>query len=177
LKGVVSTIFSSVSMVELPGISELGHDIQWVGISSLIFIVLAVLVYKVRNYFTVKQTEEISPTWGCGYGTPNASMQYTGKSFSKAMAKLLSFMVPEKKKYQELKTAEIFPAKRTHSTSYSDFFERIFIDTGIRWLQNFLNRFQFIQNGKLQRYILYGLFFIIAIFIGLVISLVHGIFS
>jgi hydrogenase-4 component B len=177
LKKVVSLSFPLDQPFEMLGINEMGHNIQWVGLSSLLFIALAGTVYAIRNYLTKIQTEEMSPTWGCGYATPNARMQYTGKSFSKAMAKLLSFIVPEKKKYLELKTAEIFPAKRTHSTSYSDFFERIFIDTGIRWLQNFLNRFQFIQNGKLQRYILFGLFFIIAIFIGLVISLVHGIFS
>lgn len=177
IKEVVSTTFNSVQADQVQSMEVIGKTVQWVGICSLLFIALVALVYSLRRYFTSKQPEVINSTWGCGYGAPNSSMQYTGKSFSKAMAKLLSFIVPEKKKYQELNAKELFPSKRSHSTTYSDFFERVFIDNGVRWLQNFLNRFQFIQNGKLQRYILFGLFFIIIILIGLVISLVHGIFN
>ena len=177
LSTVVAAAFPRFQAMPLAEIEAITSIIQWVGWYSLLFIILILGVYAIRKLITKKQTETIHATWGCGYVAPNAAMQYTGKSFSKTLAKLLYFFVPEKKKYQELRSYEIFPAKRNHSTYYSDFFEQVIIDNLIQYLLNFMNFFQFIQNGKLQRYILYGLFFIIAILLGLAFTLVYGIFS
>ena len=93
-------------------------------------------------------------------------MQYTGKSFSKTLGKLLGFIVTEKKKFNELTTQEIFPKTRTHSSHYIDFFEHNIIHRITDRLLHSLNYFQFIQNGKTQMYVLYGVFFIIIVFLG-----------
>ena len=37
-------------------------------------------------------------TWGCGYTIPSSRMQYTGKSYSKSLGKLLNFIVLGKEK-------------------------------------------------------------------------------
>ena len=43
---------------------------------------------------------QTAPTWGCGYVAPNPVMQYTGKSFSKSLAKLFGFITMEEKEIQ-----------------------------------------------------------------------------
>jgi hypothetical protein len=116
--------------------------------------------------------EKFNSTWGCGYINPNVKMQYTGKSFSKPLAKLLSFVVIEKKKYKEISGNEVFPLERNYSSHYVDFFESNIIKKVVDKIVYAANYFQFIQNGKIQAYVLYGIFFIIIIFLGTVINII-----
>ncbi len=115
--------------------------------------------------------EEISSTWGCGYSMPNTRMQYTGKSFSKSFGKLLSFILIEKKGYNEIERDETFPSERKYNSFYLDFFETRIINPMLQVIAKFINIFQFVQNGKTQAYVLYGILFIITIFIGTILNL------
>ena len=147
-------------------------SISSIGKFSLLFIVLIIVVYIVRNYFSKKHKVSIGSTWGCGYPAPNTRMQYTGKSLSKSLGKLLGFVVMEKKKYQEIAIDEIFPHPRKHSSHYNDFFEKVFINPVVDRLIYAMNYFRFIQNGRIQMYMLYGIFFIVLIFLGTVFNLI-----
>ena len=147
-------------------------SISSIGKFSLLFIVLIIVVYIVRNYFSKKHIVSIGSTWGCGYPAPNTRMQYTGKSLSKSLGKLLGFVVMEKKKYQEIAIDEIFPHPRKHSSHYNDFFEKVFINPVVDRLIYAMNYFRFIQNGRIQMYMLYGIFFIVLIFLGTVFNLI-----
>ncbi len=146
------------------------HSVSSIGEFSFMFIVLLFIVYMVRNSFTRKRPAATGLTWGCGYTAPSIRMQYTGKSFSKSLGKLLNFIILEKRKYKEIEAGEIFPAKRTHSSHYNDFFAARIFDSIIDRILHFMNYFQFIQNGKIQLYILYGAFFILLIFLGTIFN-------
>lgn len=142
------------------------NSISSIGKFSMLFILLLLVIYAVRKSLSRTRQISTSTTWGCGYAAPNARMQYTGKSFSKSLGKLLNFIILEKKKYKEISAGEIFPAERKHSSHYNDFFvTRIFNGIVDRLLYS-MNYFQFIQNGKIQMYILYGIFFIVVVFLG-----------
>jgi hypothetical protein len=137
-----------------------------IGLYALIFIGLSLLIYFIRVQVSARRPVETGPTWGCGYIAPDARMQYTGKSFSKSMGKLLDFIVLENKRYREIPVSQVFPETRKHSSHYIDFFEiRIFNRITERIVFS-MNYFKFIQNGKTQAYVLYGLFFILIIFLG-----------
>ena len=92
-------------------------------------------------------------------------MQYTGKSFSKSFGKVLNFMLIEKKGYKEIERTETFPVSRKYRSFYLDFIETQIINPFISLLTRFVNLFQFIQNGKIQAYVIYGIVFILVIFI------------
>ncbi len=111
-------------------------------------------------------------TWGCGYVAPNSRMQYTGKSFSKPLGKILNFLLIEKKHFEELTPGEIFPKKRSYFSHYHDFFETNLIDRITQRLIYSANYFSFIQNGRIQSYVLYGIIFILAMFILTVFNIV-----
>ena len=162
---VISTNNISVPVSLLKSISAIGKF-------SLLFIALLTLIYLIRKSLTGKHPIAAERTWGCGYPAPSVRMQYTGKSFSKSLGKLLNFIVIEKKKYKEIAADEVFPATRKHSSHYNDFFVTRIFDGIIDKLLYTLNFFQFIQNGKLQLYILYGVFFIVLIFLGTVFKLI-----
>ncbi|MCQ2374429.1 MAG: hypothetical protein MJ069_00795 [Salinivirgaceae bacterium] len=136
-----------------------------IGRYSLLFLGIIGVVLAIRFWLTSRQPSSVGPTWGCGYLAPKSSIQYTGKSYSKTLGKLLGGVLVEKKEYDELVEGEVFPKERQYVSHYSDFFEiRIFNGILTKWVE-LLNKFQFIQNGQLQQYILYGLGFVIAVLI------------
>ena len=131
---------------------------------SLLFIGLTALVYFIRVKILKDRTQPFLATWGCGYSSPTTRMQYTGRSFAKSLAKLFGYLTIEKKKYHEIESTHIFPSIRSYQSTYTEFIETRIIDRINTRLVGFMNYFTFIHKGQTQRYILYGLFFIISLF-------------
>ncbi|OFX84200.1 MAG: hypothetical protein A2W99_00290 [Bacteroidetes bacterium GWF2_33_16] len=169
---IIIASFPKFAINNIDTLNPFIHSLSTVGIYAAVFLILIVLVYFIRSLFMNKNLTQKSPTWGCGYVAPRASMQYTGKSYSKTLGKLLGFIVTEKKKYTELESNEVFPEKRTHSAYYTDFFESRIIEKITNQIQYFMNLFQFVQNGSTQMYIIYGLFFIVLIFLGTLFNII-----
>jgi formate hydrogenlyase subunit 3/multisubunit Na+/H+ antiporter MnhD subunit len=153
-----------------PNLKSYFEVLSNISLISLSFILIIVVIYLLRFFLTRKSEKTYSSTWGCAYVAPNTKMQYTGKSFSKTLGKLTSFMVVEEKTYDEIATPEIFPNNRSYKSFYSDLFELKIINPAIKQLKNFINLFQFVQNGKIQAYVIYGIVFILAIFLGTILN-------
>ncbi len=160
-------------------VSSMAGNINWQGYSgsvgninlySLLFIGVILLIWIARSRFVVNKKQEVGPTWGCGYVAPNSRMQYTGKSYSKSLGKMFSFIVYEEKKYNELEKGEIFPQSRKYQSYYLDFFENRLLNFITHHLVYMANYFKFIQNGRVQSYVWYGIVFMLAIFLMTVIN-------
>ena len=132
---------------------------------SLLFVSVTILIWIIRTKFIVHKRQIIRPTWGCGYVAPNSKMQYTGKSYSKSLGKIFSFLLVEEKKYNELGKGEFFPQSRKYQSLYLDFFEHRFLNFITHRLIYAANYFKFIQNGRVQSYVWYGIVFMISIFL------------
>jgi len=158
--------FCSTSIVFNPSVFiNYSTTLANISIYSAMFIGIIFISWGIRSYIIKHTTQTTGATWGCGYIAPTAKIQYTGKSFSKPLAKIFYFLLIEKKKYTELKRGEIFPKNRMYSSYYFDFFEHHVIDPIINRLMYTINYFKFIQNGRIQSYVLYGIVFIIAILV------------
>jgi hydrogenase-4 component B len=144
-----------------------------ISLATILFLGVTGLMFLVRYILIGGKKKIYSSTWGCGYQAPNVHMQYTGKSFSKSFGKLLNYLLIEKKGYTEIEKSETFPVTRKYRSFYLDFFENRMIDPVILLINRFINMFQFIQNGRIQAYVIYGIVFILAIFIGTVLNLWH----
>lgn len=168
---VSDLIPSSTSIKETVAASSL-NSISAIGESAILFLLLLILIYFIRTRFIQKHPVTENSTWGCGYAVSSSKMQYTGKSYSKSLGKLLNFVVLEKKKYKEIQANEIFPAERKHSSHYNDFFVTKIFNGIVSRLLYSMNFFQFIQNGKIQMYILYGIFFIVLVFLGTIFKII-----
>jgi len=139
---------------------------------SLIFIVVILLFWGIRAFTLRGRTQVTGSTWGCGYTAPTSRIQYTGKSFSKSLSKMFNFLVIERKNYEELKAGEIFPVDKKYTSHYHDFFELRVIRVVTNRLIYTANYFKFIQNGRVQSYVLYGIIFILSIFIMTVFNII-----
>ena len=124
---------------------------------------IVLLIWFVRNRMTNKLIQKVEPTWGCAYQGSAPKAQYTSKSFSKTLSKILNFLLIEKKQFREIKKGEIFPKKRSYTSVYVDFFEHRMIDFIIQRLIYTANYFKFIQNGRTQSYVIYGITFILVV--------------
>lgn len=155
------------NMADLSGYISVMKNIS---LASAILIGIIILVFFIRWIITRTSEEKYSPTWGCGYIAPNVRMQYTGKSFSKSFGKLFNFVMIEKKGYDEIKNDETFPDSRKYHSFYLDIVEAKIIDPALQLITRFIDMFQFVQNGKIQAYVIYGIVFILAIFIGTILN-------
>lgn len=138
------------------------QSISWY---SLLLIGIVLLFWGIRKLTLREKPQVIGTTWGCGYTAGTPKIQYTGKSFSKSLSKMFNAIVIERKQFEELKSGEIFPEDKTYNSHYHDFFEFRFIKIITNRLIYSANYFRFIQNGRIQSYVLYGIVFIMAIFI------------
>ncbi len=160
----VVAVFGS-GIVPLARLDELFVLLSNIGIASLVLFIISAVIFILKRRTEKVQTVAVSPTWGCGYTAPNTRMQYTSKSYSRNLTKLFSFWTHEKKKYKEIEKASIFPRYRSFQSYFLDFFEAKIINRGIKYLLRFTDYFTFIHNGKIQMYILYGVFFILVLIV------------
>ncbi|NJO68028.1 MAG: hypothetical protein HC830_01010 [Bacteroidetes bacterium] len=147
------------------GFYSVFNTLSDIGIASLGFFILAFTIFLIKRNVEKKVDVQVAPTWGCGYLAPNSRMQYTPKSFSRSLIKLFSFMMVEKKKFKEIERSNIFPSYRSFQSYFLDIIEEKLIHRFIKYLLRFTDYFTFIHNGKIQLYILYGVFFIISLLI------------
>ena len=147
--------------------------LQHISLYSFLFMVGIGILFFIRRSVTRKRENTYHSTWGCGYIAPNSRMQYSGKSFTKPLSKLFNFVLIEKKNYKELNSSEIFPESRKYSSSYLDFWEHWLINPVLKYLDLLIDLFKFFQNGRIQAYVLYGIIFIMIVFIGTVFNFLH----
>jgi hydrogenase-4 component B len=164
--------FSNISL-NIPDMQRYVAVLKNISMASVIFILITTILLMARRIMTSQSEKKYASTWGCGYMAPNLRMQYTGKSFSKSFGKLLNFMLIEKKGFKEIERNETFPDSRRYSSFYLDIIDSKIIDPIIQLILRFINVFQFIQNGKIQAYVIYGIIFILTIFIGTVLNIWH----
>jgi hydrogenase-4 component B len=170
-----------VTMATFPGlginhvvpIEQMGNNMAVIGQVSLLFIGVLAGLLGVRWLLVRKRDTVEYETWGCGYVAPVAKAQYTGRSFAHPFGNLFSFVLKKRKTYKKLPKEDLYPETRTYSTNYFDVVDKYLILPLARRSKFFLNYFQFIQNGQIQSYVIYGLFFILLIFIGTALGLIN----
>lgn len=134
------------------------HDIT---LALWIFVLVVVLMLVLRKVLTDKYKTVIGPTWACGYALPTPRQQFTAGSFVRSYGKLFSFLLLTFRSEKEI--TGIFPLGGHYESHPYDKVEKWFIDNPIKAYKSIMGRFIFLQNGKLQFYILYGIIFIVSV--------------
>ena len=169
---VILALFPFNTTLNSSHFTQISGNIATIGLVSLLFIALLLLMFGIRWVIVRKREKVEYETWGCGYVAPVEKAQYTGSSFARSFGHLFSFLVKERKTFSRITKPELYPENRTFSTTYNDLLEKYVIAPLTKRTVFVLNYFQFIQNGRIQSYVLYGLFFVILIFIGSALNLI-----
>ncbi len=145
----------------IPFQEKIGDILGPVTAGTWIFILIIAATFIGRKVMTRNQKVVIGPTWGCGYVAPTEKQQYTAGSFVRAYGKLFKPFLSVTKTEKEVHG--IFPTGGSYETHFYDSLEKYLIDNPIAAYKWLLGRFSFLQNGRLQFYILYGIVFIAAV--------------
>lgn len=137
------------------------------GLLSLVlfmFLVTVLLIMGLRMLINKKY--RIYNTWGCGYDRGNERMQYTASSYADLF---ISTLKPMFKRIAHIKKPkELFPKDAYYEMEIEDLEEAYIVKPLIKLDEKLLSRFERIQNGNMQQYILFGLIFLVFSIIGLI---------
>ncbi|MFZ5515472.1 MAG: proton-conducting transporter membrane subunit [Candidatus Zhuqueibacterota bacterium] len=112
------------------------------------------------------KTVTIFKTWDCGYQAESSRLQYTASSFASSFLDLVSEIVQLKKHLS--RPQELFPLSAHYESHSDDALERWLIRPLLGSLKKFLMLFSWVQSGRTQQYILYGLIFLIIIIVWII---------
>jgi len=135
--------------------------IQPISRATWILILLIIGINLFRKYLLSHRNVKMGTTWSCGYVAPTFKQQYTASSFVRSYGKLFASLLLVEKEEKIVKG--IFPAEAKYHTHAHDKVEKGVIDRILKWNKSFMGWFIFLNNGKLQFYILYGIIFITAV--------------
>ena len=128
-------------------------------ISKYILILAGLIILFLIIKRIISKKSSIYSTWGCGYNKPTSKMQYSGASYS---SPFLTILKPLFKRTRDVKKAKgLFPKDAHYSTRVDDIEEAYIISPIVKWDEEFLSKFEKIQNGDIQQYIRFGLAFIV----------------
>lgn len=149
--------------IDAEGLSELLNLTGSISLICVSFTAVIAAVLFLRFHFN-KKTREYS-LWGCGYDRITPRMQYTASSYADLFVSALKPMfkrVPHIKKPKGL-----FPKEAYYELKIKDIEEAYIIEPLIKLDEKMLSKFEKMQDGSLQHYIMYGLIFLAAAIAGL----------
>lgn len=130
-----------------------------------LLILIICIVFFARKALNRKKTYH--NTWGCGYNKPNSHMQYTASSYSNL---LVSTLKPLFKRVSHIKKPKaLFPKEAYYEIEIEDIEEAYIVKPLLKWDEKILSKFERIQNGNIQQYILFGLIFLIIAVVGVIL--------
>ena len=130
----------------------------------LCFIILVLLILAMRR--SISKKSKIHNTWGCGYNKPNTHMQYSPSSYDNLF---VSTLKPLFKRISHIKKPkELFPKDAYFELEIEDIEEAYIVEPIIKLDEKILAKFERIQNGNMQQYILFGLIFLVIAIISLI---------
>lgn len=130
-----------------------------ISIFNLTLLIIAGSVLLLRKVLLKNKVITTHKTWSCGYDKVNPKMQYSNYSFSRPF---LGFLTPFFIRELDFKTMkELFP-KKTHFTSkVVDIFDFYLVKPLIELDKFIIQKFYWVQSGNIQKYLLYGLVFLL----------------
>jgi hydrogenase-4 component B len=137
---------------------------------SLALIVLGGLILffvALRRLLLRGKEVTIFKTWDCGYQVASSRMSYTGSSFAAPLMYLIAPFIPQHIKAK--RPRGLFPRDAHYESHHDDFIAFYLVNpliSSIRWL---MAMFTWMQSGRTQQYILYGLVFLIILIIWIMV--------
>lgn len=160
----ISKLFSTSAMIN--SLSEIRIIYENISKAFLIFGSIILMLFFMRFLLLRKREQALFKTWDCGYQVSSGRFQYSGSSFVAPFHNLAGRAVPQT--VQIRKPSGLFPQKASIESKYHDLIELFIIGPMVVLLRKFYDTFAWIQGGKTQRYILYGLIFLFVMIIWIV---------
>jgi formate hydrogenlyase subunit 3/multisubunit Na+/H+ antiporter MnhD subunit len=130
---------------------------------SCIFILILGLLILLRKRLLSGRTSGQSNTWDCGFLWPTARMQYTASSYAQPITAMFDFFLQTRRKVHA--PEGLFPAEASLHTHTDDVFARNLFQPLFRGIERLFLKLHWLQQGRVQIYILYVAVTILALLI------------
>ncbi|NNM84143.1 MAG: hydrogenase [Phycisphaerales bacterium] len=147
---------------------RLATAVPWrmLSIAALALVAGVGLIWLVMRRTGAMRTRRAEPTWGCGYAQGTARMQYTASSLAQMLVGMLRWVLLPVQ--QGGATAGLFAESKRFHSEVPDLVTDRMLFRFWRWMQLRLRPMRRVQQGSIQRYLLY----ILLVLFGLLLTLV-----
>jgi hydrogenase-4 component B len=121
--------------------------------SALGFLLALAVILSLRWALLRKRKVGESVTWGCGYGGPTPRMQYTASSFAQPITGIFHFILRTRR--QHVPPQGLFPRDASFASATPDPFRESIFRPAYRGLERGLQGLRWLQQGRVQLYVLY----------------------
>lgn len=136
-----------------------GQLLTNISIFSLILLALTSILLIIRVMLLKNKKIVKHKTWGCGYQNMNTKMQYSNYSFSRPFLGFLTPLFIRELDFKSIK--ELFPQKTHFKSKIIDIFDFYIVKPIVEFDKFVISKFYWIQSGNIQKYLLYGLVFLL----------------
>jgi len=145
--------------LSLPGRLQVVDILSDISLATLLLLGTAAALLALRAWLLRRRPVESFRTWDCGYQACTPRMQYTASSFAAPVLDLAHPVLASERHLHH--PVGLFPADASFQSHPGNIFESWLIKPLTGFIDRFLERFTWIQSGSTQRYILYGLIFLV----------------
>jgi len=153
MQPVIGSLTGLAASQVTDGLSLAIEPLRWVVPASGIFVLMLGLLVWLRHRLLKKREVALSGTWDCGYARPTARMQYTASSFAQPLTNMFGFLLRTRRRF--VAPEGFFPAHAALHTETDDLFRKNLFRPAFRGIEWFLLLFHWLQQGRVQLYILY----------------------
>jgi hydrogenase-4 component B len=139
------------------------RPLQQITALSIIFILILGLLIYIRRRLLSGRTVGQSNTWDCGFIRPTARMQYTASSYAQPLTAMFGFFLQTNRKFQA--PEGLFPSEAGLHTHTEDVFSQRLFRPLFRGIERLLLHLHWLQQGRVQIYVLYVAVTILALLI------------
>jgi hydrogenase-4 component B len=164
---LIAPIFGQAVSAWAPDFNDAGSrlttlaPLDWITTMGLVLIASLVAVRALLWWLVGRSPAAASPTWGCGYAAPEASMQYTSSSFAQMLVKLFGWALrPRMHKPPEM---GLFPQQADFHSDVPDTVLDEAVQPFFHHAAGLFARFRIFQAGSIQAYLLYIFLALIAL--------------
>jgi len=126
--------------------------LRYVSIGSVSVIAAGLLLLFARSRLLARRSVTVAPTWGCGYGSPEPSMQYTASSFADPLTGLFGPALGTRR--EPASPGALFPDRADFSSNTPDACTERFYIPLFSGMERFFKRLRVIQHGRINLYVL-----------------------
>lgn len=135
------------------------HILSDISIFNLTLLIVISIILLARKALLRNKVITTNKTWGCGYDKPASKMQYSNYSFSRPFLGFLTPFFIRELDFKMIK--DLFPPKTHFKSRTLDIFEFYLIKPIIEFGKLIIKKFYWVQSGNVQKYLLYGLIFLL----------------
>lgn len=163
LKNVIGQFIPGLNGAEWEGMMALFNRMS---LALAVFGGLVCFFLVLRRIALSGKRVQIFKTWDCGSQEESSRFSYTAGSFAAPFFQLVEPFLPRHLKVHA--PDGFFPREAGYESRYEDLAAVYLIDPVNRFIRWFMGLFAWVQSGRTQQYILYGLVFLLLLIVWII---------